>query len=77
MVDTMKMNEDEYREHMDRLATSVGKVLNGQRIEDGMSACAACIGFGMVHLKPEDHDKMRKHVNNIIDAIVERTPRPQ
>jgi ribose 5-phosphate isomerase RpiB len=70
MVDTMKMNQEEYQDHMDKLAKKVAEVLNGQRVEDGISACAACIGFGIVQIPTDKHEKMRAHIDNIIDAII-------
>jgi hypothetical protein len=74
---TTDMTLDQYQDHMDKLATKVGQVLNGERLEDGMSACAACIGFGMTQLDPKEHSKMRAHIGNIIDAIVAKVPPPK
>jgi hypothetical protein len=51
--------------------------MKGARLEDALSACAANIGFGMVQLPEAQHDKMRAHLNKIIDAILEKAPRPQ
>ena len=74
MVNTDRMNHDEYQDHMDQLAQKVGQVLNGERLEDGISACAAAIGFGMTQLVPSQHEKMRAHIDRIIDAIIENVP---
>lgn len=76
-MNTMKMTQEEYQDHMDKLATKVGQVLNGEKLEDGMSACAACIGFGMTQLDPSQHGKMREHIGRIIDAIIKNVPPPK
>jgi hypothetical protein len=68
------MTNEEYQKHMDELALRVGHALKGMRLEDAISACAANIGFGMVQLPSDQHEKMRAHFNLIIDTIIEKTP---
>ena len=70
------MTDDEYQTHMDGLAQKVGEALAGQRIEDATIACAACIGFGLLQLKPEHRDALRKQINTIIEKIVAMPQRP-
>lgn len=74
MIDTLKMSHEEYQDHMDKLAHKVGEVLHGERLEDGISACAACIGFAMVMVPPDKHDQMRSHIWKIVDAIIANVP---
>jgi len=76
-MDTSKMTLEQYQDHMDKLATAVGQVLNGEKLEDGISACAACIGFGMTQLDPSQHGKMRDHIGRIINAIIDKVPPPK
>jgi hypothetical protein len=71
------MTPDQFQDHMDKLSIRVSQALGGERLEDAMSACAACIGFGMIQLPPEQHDKMRAHLDRIIDVIIEKAPRTQ
>jgi hypothetical protein len=73
--DTTRMSLEEYQMFMDTLALNISKVMQGVRVEDGMSACAACIGFGMLQLPSDQHGKMREHLNRIIDTIIEKAPR--
>ena len=75
-VDTTKMSLEDYQSYMDKLAMSLSETMKGARLEDALSACAACIGFGIVQLPEEQHGKMRAHLNRIIDAIIEKAPRP-
>ena len=70
-----KMSDDEYQTHMDNLAKKVGEALAGQRIEDATIACAACIGFGLMQLKPEHREILRKQVSDMIEKIVAQAPR--
>jgi len=74
VTDTMKMTHDEYQDHMDMLAKRVGMALEGQRLEDGISACAANIGFAMTQMPEAQHAKMREHIWRIVDAIIEKVP---
>jgi len=69
-----KMTNDEYQDHMDNLAKSVGRALEGQRIEDGIIACAACIGFALLQLTPEQRKKMREHTDHLINEILIKAP---
>ena len=71
-----KMSDDEYQTHMDNLAKKVGEALAGQRIEDATIACAACIGFGLMQLKPEHREILRKQVSDMIEKIVAMPQRP-
>jgi hypothetical protein len=73
----VEMSQEDYQTHMDALAKKVAATLKGVRLEDGISACAACIGFGMVQIPPGDHAKMRVHIGRIIDAIIANVPKPQ
>jgi len=77
MVDTTQMSLEDYQAYMDKLALRISETMKGARLEDALSACAANIGFGMVQLPEAQHDKMRAHLNKIIDAILEKAPRPQ
>ena len=70
----IQMTPDEYQNYMDELSTKVSQTLHGARLEDGISACAACIGFGFTQLPPDQHEKMRAHIERIINAIIERVP---
>lgn len=72
VLDSKEMNRAEYQEYMDGLSMRVSKALEGARVEDAISACAACIGFGMVHILPENRDQMREHMARIIDTILEK-----
>jgi hypothetical protein len=70
------MTDDEYQTHMDGLAQKVGNTLAGERIEDAAIACAACIGFGLLQLKPEHRTVLRKQINVMIEKIVDLPRRP-
>jgi hypothetical protein len=74
-VSTEKMSLEEYQKHMDALAMRLSETMRGEKLEDALSASAACIGFGMVQLPEEQHAKMREHLNRIIDVIIEKAPR--
>jgi hypothetical protein len=67
--------QEEHNDHMDALALRVGKALEGESIEDGILACAACLAFGLVQLTPEQRDKLRPHVEMFIDGIVRKDTR--
>jgi hypothetical protein len=69
-----KMTTEEYQAHMDALAMRVSDAAKGERLEDGLSAFAACIGFGMAQLPADQHDKMRAHLDRIINAIIANAP---
>ena len=77
MLDSKNMSPEEYQDHMDKLAMKISQAMEGNRVEDGISACAACIGFGMVQLPADQHEKMSAHISRIISAILARAPRPQ
>ena len=74
MVASDKMTKEEYQIHMDALAMRVSKTMAGERLEDALSAYAACIGFGMLQLPPHQHDLMHQHIGNIIGAIIKNGP---
>ena len=75
MLDTSKMNPEEYQQYMDALSMRISKAMAGARIEDAISGCAACIGFGLVQLPADQHEKMRAHLTRIIDKVIENAPR--
>jgi len=72
-----KMTTEEYQAHMDALAMRVSDAAKGERLEDSLSAFAACIGFGMAQLPKEQHDMMRSHLDRIITAIITNVPQVQ
>jgi hypothetical protein len=74
MLDSSKMTHEEYQEYMDQLSLRVSKAMEGARLEDAISACAACAGFGLVQLPADQRDKMREHMARIIDKIIEKAP---
>jgi hypothetical protein len=77
---TATMSQEEYQDHMDKLAMRISDTASGEGLEDSLSAFAACIGFGMAQLPREQHEKMRAHLNRIIDVIIEnvaKNGRPQ
>ena len=69
-----QMSLEEYQMHMDALAMRVSDQMRGERLEDALSAYAACIGFGMTQLPADQHDKMREHLGRIIDSIIKHVP---
>jgi len=70
-ANTKDMSAEEYQDHMDKLAMRLSNTAKGERLEDTLSAFAACIGFGMTQLPKDQHDRMRAHLSKIIDAIIE------
>jgi hypothetical protein len=64
------MTDDEYQDHMDELAKKIGSVLVGERIEDGILACAACMGFALIQLTPEQRKAVRRHTDHMINEIL-------
>jgi hypothetical protein len=70
---SVAMSLEEYQAYMDALTMDVSKAMGGARLEDAITACAACIGFGMAQLPPEHRETMRTQFNNIIDKIIERS----
>jgi hypothetical protein len=60
----------EHEEHMDELALRVGKTLEGETLEDGIMACAACLALGLVQVRPEERAKLRPFLDNFIDRII-------
>ncbi|HET9538088.1 MAG TPA: hypothetical protein VFP43_22535 [Mesorhizobium sp.] len=68
--DPRKMTPDEYQDHMDVLAKKIGRVMEGERVEDGIIACAACAAFGLVQIPPDKRAQIRNHINAMIDDIV-------
>jgi len=76
ITDRMAMTNDEYQDHMDELAKKIGRALEGERIEDGIIACAACMGFALIHLTPEQRKTMRAHTDHMINEILTKAPTP-
>jgi hypothetical protein len=72
----MAMTNEEYQDHMDKLAMKISRVMEGQRVEDGIIACSACIGFGLMQLPSDKRDQMRTHVIGVIDGILNRETEP-
>jgi hypothetical protein len=70
------MTEDEYQDHMDKLAMKISRVMEGQRIEDGVIACSACVGFGLMQVPPEQRKKLYDHVLKVIGGILNRESDP-
>jgi hypothetical protein len=64
------MTDDEYQDHMDELAKKIGSVLVGERIEDGIIACAACMGFALIQLTPPQRMAVRGHTEKMINEIL-------
>lgn len=69
-----KMNTEEYQAHMDALAMRISDAARGERLEDSLSAFAACIGFGMTQLPRDQHERMHEHIRKIITSIIANVP---
>jgi hypothetical protein len=72
-----KMTDEEYQTHMDGLAKKVGEALGGERIEEAIIACAACIGFGLLQLKPPHRDVVHLQAKKMIDTLIAMPQKPR